>query len=104
MLAARGTSRYHAHSDLEVLLGRLDKMPLHEVARLSEDNSFRDLASKQQDERPYDPRFSAASMQPSSLAGVAPGSGTAKDPLLISMAEPSFKQQIWRTVRTLAMA
>ncbi|EKX37093.1 hypothetical protein GUITHDRAFT_89772 [Guillardia theta CCMP2712] len=43
-------------------------------------------------------------MQTSSLAALAPGSGTSKDPLLISMAEPSFKQQIWRTVRTLAMA
>ena len=30
--------------------------------------------------------------------------GSPKDPLLIAMAEPSLQQQIWKTVRTLAMA
>ena len=30
--------------------------------------------------------------------------GTHKDPLLISLAEPSFQQQMWKTARTLAMA
>lgn len=30
--------------------------------------------------------------------------GTHKEPVLISMAEPSMQQQVWKTVRTLAMA
>ena len=41
---------------------------------------------------------------PSAVGTVRGGGGSAKDPLLVSMAEPSFQQQLWKTVRTLAMA
>ena len=51
-----------------------------------------------------------ARFTPGGFAGNGSGSGrmgsggSSKNPLLISMADPSIKDQVWKTVRTLMMA
>jgi len=93
-----------------VLVGKLDRTRLADLSRIGENNAMLNLGEAL-NAKPYTDSSSSASAASSSSAQWASRfalptgqAGNSRDPLLISMAEPSFKHQLWKTFRTLAMA
>ena len=109
-----------------VLVGRFDRNDLAHVNRLAESNGLPDFPLSLAGNLAASQRAGAGGAGPAGAqvgygnaaggagarftpggmgaAGGQGAGGTSANPLLISMAEPSMKEQLWKTVRTLAMA